>query len=79
MREKHHGGLIFALFHFDSKREQTQLPAALFALLTGVVLDQFRQGLEGVGGGDVVSTFIKAADLVVLHHVPFAFAHAVSD
>lgn len=50
----------------------------LFALLTGVVLDQVLQGREGVGGGDVVSAFIQAADLVVLHHVPLALS-VISD
>ncbi len=45
--------------------------------LTTVVFHQFLQGGEGVGGGDVVATFVQTADLVVFNHI--SFWHMISD
>lgn len=40
-----------------------------FDLLTGVVLHQFLQGGEGQGGRNIVATFVKSTNLIVLDHV----------
>lgn len=47
-------------------------------LLTSVVFDQFLQGRERVGGGDVVATFVQTADLVVFYHITLLL-HMISD
>lgn len=37
--------------------------------LTGVVIHQLLQAWEVVEGGDIVSTFVQAADFVVFDHI----------
>lgn len=46
--------------------------------LTGVVFNQLLQAWEGVEGGDVVSTFVQAADFVVFDHISL-LGHIIPD